>query len=125
MQKVFLLLGFVLYLHASYNPFFDEPKTDMPKTQPSKPVPPVSTQLLRSPVEVQKLNLDLIYYGYVEAKRVSYALLKHNSQAFIIAQGDSFFVDNQKIDILDISSNRILVKFASTHQTFYFTRDGE
>lgn len=117
MVKVVLFFSFVLTLHASYNPFFSEPVKQKAQPQKTQPTPP------KKQVEKKDLNLDAIYYGFVQTSDgASYALLESNSRSFVISEGDSFYVDNQKVDIITITSNQVVVQGANRYKTIYFSR---
>jgi hypothetical protein len=120
MHKVIAVIASTTLCFASYNPFFTEPaKKTPPKTAPQ-------TQTVQKIVTVtpppKQLRYDVTYYGFIEAQSKSYALLKLNSKSFAISEGDSFYVDNQKVDVVKINSNRVVVKNMQNYQTFYFSK---
>lgn len=117
MLKIVLFFLTTLVLHANYNPFFSEPVKKVEKSPPTLPKQPV--QIVQKPSE---LSVDAIYYGFVQTNRTNYALLESNNRSFVIGEGDSFYVDNQKIDIVRISSNQVLIRGANRYKTIYFSR---
>lgn len=117
MLRFFTLVMFVTFSYASYNPFFSEP-VKQPK-EPQKPKKSVKKVYIQPPV----LKLDLTYYGYIQTQNKNYALLEMDTKSFAISEGDSFYVKNQKIDVIKINSNQVVVKNSSSYQTHYFSRN--
>jgi hypothetical protein len=119
MHKIIAVIASSSLCFASYNPFFSEPA----KKTPPKPAP--QTQTVQKTVMLtppKQLRYDVTYYGFIESDGKSYALLKLDSKSFAISEGDSFYVDNQKVDVVKINSNRVVVKNMQNYQTFYFSK---
>lgn len=117
MSKIVLFFFCTAMLFASYNPFFSEPKKKV--QQPPQTPPPAPKQVA---IQTPELKIDAIYYGFVQTSRANYALLESNGKSFAISQGDSFYIDNQKLDIVKISSNQVVVRNQSRYKTIYFSR---
>lgn len=118
MHKLLLVVLCSCYLYASYNPFFSEPA----KKQTPPPQPEVNTIVKEVYKAPPKLDIDLLYYGFVQAENKNFALLKMKSKSFAISEGDSFYVQNQQIKVVKINSNQVVVKSPNRYQTFYFSR---
>lgn len=119
MQKLLSIVLCSCYLYASYNPFFNEPakkQTPPPKQQ----APKVVKEVYKAP---PKLALDLVYYGFIQAQTKNYALLQLHSKSFAISEGESFYVDNQKVRVVKVRSNQVVLKSPHSYQTFYFSEN--
>lgn len=115
MLKWLLLTMLSLPLWASYNPFFQEPEK---KQQPQKKQPSAPKTISQKP----SMDYDIAYFGYVETGKSSYALLEVGDKSFAISNNDSFYVDNQKLEIVAIESNQVVIKNKSRYKTIYFSR---
>ena len=117
MKYILLLSIYYVTIFASYNPFFQEVKSE-PKKQVSKKV---ITNTIYKPRPSRK-NIQMSYFGYIHTKKGKFALVNFQNQNIIIKSNDSLYIDEQIFKIKKVTSNYILLKDRYGRlQTVYFS----
>ncbi|MDF1880925.1 hypothetical protein JHD50_06335 [Sulfurimonas sp. MAG313] len=112
MQKMWLLCVILpTLLIAAYNPFFGG--AEPVKNYVIKPV---------KKVVPKRKNIDMTYFGFVESKKGTFALVRFDEKNIIIQRNDSLYLDEQIFKVYKITSNYLYIKDRRGRiQTVYFS----
>lgn len=126
MNYLWSFLFLALSLNAAYNPFFREvPKVKaeaaaiaLPALPPLAAPPPI---LVKPPLAPTQIT----YSAFMETKKGRFALLKVSNQAIVLTEGSSFYVDESKYLVKNITSNYVTVSNGGRSQMINFTSGGK
>ncbi len=123
---LFLVLTIAVY--AAYNPFFDGSESSKKTIKNSSPLPflpPHIAALDPQSVLLGERNTpqsQILYFGFIEADKGKYALIKVNNNNIIVKENNKIYLNNQLYFVRDISSNAVLMETgAKQMKTVYFS----
>lgn len=126
-MKNHLTLFFIVtvFAHAAYNPFFDNSEAS-PKVIQSTIVPANISSLNPQTVFLGGQNTQarsqIIYFGFIEAQKGKYALMKVNNDNIIVKENNKIYINNQLFYVREISSNAIFMETETKQvKTIYFS----
>lgn len=117
MKKMFIFSIIIpAFIHASYNPFFNN--TESPKRKESE-----TKIIIQQPKpDIKRTDIQVSYFGFVESDKGKFALVKINGKNIVLKQKDSVYIGEQVVEVINLSSNYIILKDGdNAPQTIYFS----
>jgi hypothetical protein len=117
MKKVFMISIIVpAFIHASYNPFFNNIEAPTKKEQEVKII------VQKPKPDIKRTDIQITYFGFVESDKGKFALVKINGKNIVLKQKDSVYIGEQVVEVISLSSNYIILKDGyNSPQTIYFS----
>jgi len=113
-----LLLIITTALFASYNPFFQNNKSQTSQRYTNATT---KTKAIYTPKPKRK-NIQMVYFGYIDTKKGKFALVSFQNKNIIIKVNDSLYKNEEIFKIKKITSNYILLKDRyNRYQSVYFS----
>lgn len=116
MRKIVTILVLLpLCALAAYNPFFT---TDKPRQK----APEAPVQNVIQPIDGDRKNVQMSYFGFIESQKGAFALIGFNGKNIVVRQDDTVYLDEETFTVKKIASNYLLIADRQSRvQTVYFS----
>ena len=117
-MRFLLIVLYVTASFAAYNPFFNE----QPKKEEKEPEEKVVVKQAPKP-QVSPLNrIKVSYFGFLQTNKGQFALLRVQGQTIAIKQGAKLYEGDNRINVVKVSSNSIVLSAKGKYKTVYFSQ---